>query len=357
MREIKRGDVYYIRFDRSYGHEIATGRPAVIVSSKDGIDKSYVVQVCFLTTTPKFMKEAVPCTSMKGREGWVVCNQLSTVDKDRIENYSHSLTDEEMAKVDQALLGVLGLNPEPQQDEQMRKELEAYRELSEKALNELAELRMKKPDNSELRVELEMYKRLYEKAMDKIVELKIEKDSTPKIPYINEPKKAIIEDLRKLKEESEIEIIQEEKPKFKPNTIDINTAKLNDFVKAGIHHNYAKKIIEFREEVGGFDKVEDVLCVDGVGERFLQRHGSKLTVESESKIVIDKPKTSDNGYQVDLNNGTWMDFDEAKVSRNYAQKIMKYRRNGGKFNSVDDLIKVDGIGATFIENNRHKMRV
>ena len=388
---MKRGDIYFLRYDRSYGHEIATNkRPAVIISSQKGIDTASVVQVAFMSTKAREMATNIPVEGADGVRSCVVCNQILTVDKNRILHYSRTLSDEEMARVDEGLRLALDLSAMPDDYEQVVREREEYRELSEKKINELNRLKSEKSNDLDLRLELDMYKQLYAKTLDKLVELRIEIDSQSKVeepksgivclsePEITqeEPIMEVVDDIPEEEEVFEPYIFEEEKPNVKAEfvlekqpkkkypkkkkTVDvpeketkkvnINTASVKDLVNNGMNAHYAQKIIKFRKEVGGFDSVEDISLIDGIGELFLKRHAHKLTVVGESTAV-------EAQYVVNINTGSWTEFKKAGIANNYAQKIINFRRSNGYFASVDDLIRADGIGATFIENNRHKMTV
>ena len=51
--EIKRGDVFYLKYDDSVGRELATGRPAVVLSNTQEILRNDCVVVALLTNTPR----------------------------------------------------------------------------------------------------------------------------------------------------------------------------------------------------------------------------------------------------------------------------------------------------------------
>jgi comEA protein len=63
--------------------------------------------------------------------------------------------------------------------------------------------------------------------------------------------------------------------------ININTAGVEELVSLpGIGPSYAKRIVEFREKNGPFKKVDDLLNVQGIGEKTLEKIRDKVTVGS-----------------------------------------------------------------------------
>ena len=77
MSEIKRGDVYYLRQDWSFGHEISVGRPCVIVSSDFGNEsETPITQVLMMTTTPRTNSVTVGVHSTK-KPSWVYVIRLT----------------------------------------------------------------------------------------------------------------------------------------------------------------------------------------------------------------------------------------------------------------------------------------
>ena len=64
--------------------------------------------------------------------------------------------------------------------------------------------------------------------------------------------------------------------------VDINTATADDLQKVpGIGETLAGRIIEFREEHGRFEKVDDLLNVRGIGVASLEKLRSHLVVKKE----------------------------------------------------------------------------
>lgn len=109
-REIKRGDIYYVHKYATTGSEIATGRPAIIISNNRLNAKLNVVEVVFLTSKPKIAAPEHLTISSTSRLSTVLCEQISSVDKACLGNFVAHCTPDEMKRLDKALLASLGLD-------------------------------------------------------------------------------------------------------------------------------------------------------------------------------------------------------------------------------------------------------
>jgi mRNA interferase MazF len=107
---MKRGDIYYILEGAYVGSEQKAGRPAVIVSNETFNSKSSTVEIVFLTTKPK---SSIP-THITIRSATYVstalCEQITSVSKERVGEFVGACTDSEMAQIDTALKISLGLS-------------------------------------------------------------------------------------------------------------------------------------------------------------------------------------------------------------------------------------------------------
>lgn len=69
----------------------------------------------------------------------------------------------------------------------------------------------------------------------------------------------------------------------KPAAVDVNHASAADLQSVpGIGKSLAQRIIDFREKNGPFAKVDDLLKVQGIGEKSLERLRPYLTVGKAS---------------------------------------------------------------------------
>lgn len=267
---MERGEVYYIRYDNTIGFEQAVGRPALVVSSEEGIKTSPVVQIVFLTTSPRETGICVEVNSLS-RRSWAICNQLNTVDKSRLDKKTGKLTYTEMKKVDERLLEVLGLKNELKCVEGKAVETETNTEIAE------------------LKVELAVHKALYEKTLEKLIELRLEKDGVtekveaPKPKVVEQPKDEPKLDLSALEEKFKVhdeKKAQVQKKVVAPASgvraggatlidigrkLNINTATYEDFRSIGMGEGISKKIIRYRNKYGKFKSLEDLRKVPAFG--------------------------------------------------------------------------------------------
>jgi len=63
--------------------------------------------------------------------------------------------------------------------------------------------------------------------------------------------------------------------------VNLNTATVDDLTTLpGIGPSYAKRIVDFREKNGPFKRVEDLLNVQGIGEKTLEKIRDRITLSS-----------------------------------------------------------------------------
>lgn len=202
--EVYRGDIFYIlKGGQVTGSEQGTGRPAVIVSNDVGNHYSQVVEVVYLTTKEKNPLPThteiicnVPSTAL--------CEQITSVAKERLGEFIRSCTTSEMKAIDRALQVSLGLGqiPEPKPeptstaDKERIEKLTADLEKEKKLVNDLnkefgalvderdvlqkdleaaqeciSHLKSEKTEDFviKLTTERDLYKSLYEQTIDRLV--------------------------------------------------------------------------------------------------------------------------------------------------------------------------------------------
>ncbi|MGA1863688.1 MAG: ComEA family DNA-binding protein [bacterium] len=65
--------------------------------------------------------------------------------------------------------------------------------------------------------------------------------------------------------------------------ININNATQEELAQLkGVGEKLAARIIEYRDQHGPFEKIEDILKVKGLGEKFLEENHDRITVGEEA---------------------------------------------------------------------------
>lgn len=114
--KIMRGDIFYVtKYGDTTGSEQSSGRPAVVVSNDKNNEHSPTVEIVYCTTKPK---ENLPthCTIRSTTvTSTVICEQVTTVDKQRLGDYIGSCTEDEISRINTAIRISLGLDDEYEQ--------------------------------------------------------------------------------------------------------------------------------------------------------------------------------------------------------------------------------------------------
>jgi mRNA interferase MazF len=80
---VKQYDVFLISLDPTIGHEIKKARPCVIISPDEMNKHISTVIIAPMTSQSHSYPSRVPI-KFKGKEGWVVLDQIRSVDKKRL---------------------------------------------------------------------------------------------------------------------------------------------------------------------------------------------------------------------------------------------------------------------------------
>lgn len=104
-REIRKGDIFYIQKAAHVGSEmISDGRPAIIVSNDYCNQHSEVVEVVFLTTRAKHRMPTHVFIASAPRPSTALCEQITSVSKQRITEFAGRITKEEMMRMERAMM-------------------------------------------------------------------------------------------------------------------------------------------------------------------------------------------------------------------------------------------------------------
>lgn len=107
---MKRGEIYYINSYRKVeGSEQQANRPAIIVSNDMNNQFSATVEVVYLTTKPKSSLPTHVSISSSPRPSTALCEQVTTISVNRLQNLLGECSPEEMNAIDRAMMISLGI--------------------------------------------------------------------------------------------------------------------------------------------------------------------------------------------------------------------------------------------------------
>lgn len=95
---VTRGDVHLVRLDPTLGSEIQKTRPCVIVSPDELNAHLHTVIVAPMTTAGRTYPWRVRCR-FQNRSGYVVLDQLGTVDRERLVQRLGALSDDTVSEI------------------------------------------------------------------------------------------------------------------------------------------------------------------------------------------------------------------------------------------------------------------
>ena len=311
-RPFKRGDIYYISYDGAFGTEMATGRPAIIITADEKCGGSPVLSVVYLTTREAH-SEYPDCVEINStnRKSWALCNQIISVDKLRCKNYCATASSEEMEAVDKVIADVLGIPYGIVNDTSAVDAVKA--ELAETE----AELHKRDEKVFELMAERDYYKKLYDMALNHFAHERLNKDlSNPRPEFKRVPR--IVPD--------EPEVVEPE------SLIDLNTCSVADLKKAGLKEDMIVRVIKARP----FKKAEDLRGVQGMTRIAWQLLQHKVTVEEKRELDVPAPVE-----KVNVNTASGREIAKAMgVGESTGYTITGYRSKNGPFKSLDELMNV-----------------
>lgn len=131
---------------------------------------------------------------------------------------------------------------------------------------------------------------------------------------------------------------------YKPLTIDINLADTSEWkVLKGIGSVLSKRIVKYRESLGGFYSVEQVREV----------YGLPIETFESIKANLDSP----NNYMVKKININTSPVDELSkhpyINKKLAQTIVNYRTQHGDFKSFESLSQIQSLDHNFLRKIEH----
>jgi competence ComEA-like helix-hairpin-helix protein len=155
--------------------------------------------------------------------------------------------------------------------------------------------------------------------------------------------------------------------------VNINTATEEELMTLpGVDRTIAKNVVNYRRQIGGYRRVEDLALVSGVGAERLERIRGDICIGSSSKTAASSRDSSLRGSRyveggdsaaverrernggraatspqplvVNVNKANMYQLAKIKgVGLQLAENIVTYREKNGPFKAVEDLVKVKGI--------------
>lgn len=260
-RDIRRGGVYWVRSD-GYGVEMASGRPAVIVSNDYGNQHGVLVNVAYCTTQikPHSCNVNLSCTD---KPSMVMCNQVFAVDKGRLGTKLGQCSDEEMQLIDETLAMVFGLTLH-------KRDVDVALEETKAQVASLEEELVAK------RAEIAVVEKMYEKALDMFAGWRVTNDMQTKRPTVvkEQPKAPKL-----VPDEPEKDEEIESRRSDDTDKVNVNTASAKEISeKTGLPVGVAYGVSAYRKKIGGYRSLDELLNAPRFTQYHLDKFGGKLAV-------------------------------------------------------------------------------
>jgi mRNA-degrading endonuclease toxin of MazEF toxin-antitoxin module len=268
----KRGEIYWIQQGDAIGHELKSGRPGLIVSSERGNETSPVVNIVMLTTQRKSLS-INPYSCVNGVPRWALCNQLYTVDKERLLRYEGELCAYEMEEVDKALQIALGLTNSSRSESEIAKRDKEIEDLKAELASVVSESAKRNEEIDSLKMEIEMWQKCYGRCLDMLVETKVNADLSHRT--VGKSEEPVVED--PVVEDPVVEDPVVEDPGYE--RVNINTASAQEIHDAtGLSITVCYGITGVRKREGLYKSVNDLLRVPRFSESHLEKYGAMMEV-------------------------------------------------------------------------------
>ncbi len=116
---IKRGEIYYIepsKILQTTGSEQRSNRPGIVVSNNENNEHSSIVEIVYLTTQPKNSMPTHVIINSAIKTSIALCEQVNTVAVERLADYMGQCSEDEINKIDEALMISLNIDKNEERD-------------------------------------------------------------------------------------------------------------------------------------------------------------------------------------------------------------------------------------------------
>ncbi|KAK6327642.1 hypothetical protein J4Q44_G00032870 [Coregonus suidteri] len=148
--------------------------------------------------------------------------------------------------------------------------------------------------------------------------------------------------------------------------LNINTATEEELMTLpGVNRTVAQNIVEYRDCIAGFKKVEDLALVSGIGAGKLEIIRLEICVSSRTSSSQHSPSSLRKDFEPHLS-CTGMNINTATpaqlmsirgITDKIAKNIVEYRIENGPFKSIEDLVRVNHINSSLLDKIRFQVFV
>lgn len=147
--------------------------------------------------------------------------------------------------------------------------------------------------------------------------------------------------------------------------LNINAATEEELMTLpGVNRAVARNIVEYRDCIGGFRKVEDLALVSGIGATKLEAIKVEICVSSRTGSSQHSPSSLRKDLDVhpctgvNINTATPAQLMSIRgITEKVAKNIAAYRAEHGPFRSIEDLVKVAHINGSLLDKIRFQVFV
>ncbi|CAL8297296.1 unnamed protein product [Lota lota] len=147
--------------------------------------------------------------------------------------------------------------------------------------------------------------------------------------------------------------------------LNINTATEEELMTLpGVNRTVAQNIVEYRDCIGGFKKVEDLALVSGIGATKLEIIKVEICVSSRTSSSQHSPSSLRKDLEhlsctgMNINTATPAQLLSIRgITEKIARNIVTYRTEHGPFKSIEDLVRVEHINCSLLDKIRFQVFV